>query len=55
MIEISSRQSVLAEWGILAGLMALSLQPTMLGRVVQDWPLFLGFNALVMGVSAALG
>lgn len=53
-IRIPKHLILLAQ-GLIGCLMALSLKPGMLGRVVQDWPLFLGFNVLVMGVSAALG
>jgi len=41
--------------GLIGCLMAQSLQPQMLQRVVHDWPVFIGFTALVMAVSVALG
>ena len=41
--------------GLIGCLMAQSLQPQMLQRVLHDWPLFLGFTVLVMAASVALG
>ena len=49
------QQPFLFAQGLIGCLMAQSLQPRMLGRVVHDWPLFLGFTVLIMGASAALG
>ncbi len=40
---------------LVGGLMAQSLQPQMLLRVLRQWPLFLGFTLLVMAASVALG
>ena len=41
--------------GLIGCLMAQSLQPQMLQRVLHDWPLFVGFTVLVMAASVALG
>lgn len=41
--------------GLIGCLMAQSLQPPMLLRVLNNWPLFLGFSVLVMAASVALG
>jgi membrane AbrB-like protein len=49
------RQPFLLAQGLIGCLMAQSLQPKMLQRVMHDWPLFLGFTVLIMGASAALG
>lgn len=49
------RQPFLFAQGLIGCLMALSMQPKMLLRVIHDWPLFLGFTVLVMGASAVLG
>lgn len=49
------RQSVLLAQGLIGCLMAQSLQPKMLQRVIHDWPLFLGFTVLIMVASVAMG
>jgi membrane AbrB-like protein len=49
------RQPFMFAQGLIGCLMAQSLQPQMLQRVLHDWPLFLGFTVLVMGTSAVLG
>ena len=41
--------------GLIGCLMAQSLQPQLLQRVLYDWPLFVGFAVLVMAASVALG
>ena len=41
--------------GLIGCLMAQSLQPALLLRVLHDWPLFLGFTTLVMAASMGLG
>ena len=41
--------------GLIGCLMAQSLQPALLLRVLHDWPLFLGFTFLVMAASMGLG
>jgi len=41
--------------GLIGCLMAQSLQPALLLRVLHDWPLFLGFTLLVMAASMGLG
>ena len=41
--------------GLIGCLMAQSLQPALLLRVLHDWPLFLGFTVLVMAASMGLG
>ena len=41
--------------GLIGCLMAQSLQPAMLLRVLHDWPLFLAFTLLVMAASVGLG
>lgn len=41
--------------GLIGCLMAQSLQPALLLRVLHDWPLFLGFTILVMAASMGLG
>jgi membrane AbrB-like protein len=41
--------------GLIGCLMAQSLQPELLLRVLHDWPLFLGFTFLVMAASMGLG
>ena len=48
-------QPFLLAQGLVGCLMAQSLQPAMLLRVIHDWPLFLGFTVLIMGASAGLG
>lgn len=50
-----SRQAFMVAQALVGCLMAQSLQPKMLQRVLHDWPLFLGFAVLVMGASALLG
>jgi membrane AbrB-like protein len=41
--------------GLIGCLMAQSLQPALLLRVLHDWPLFLGFTLSVMAASMGLG
>jgi len=49
------KQPFLFSQGLVGCLMAQSLHPSMFARVAGDWPLLLGFAALVMGASAGLG
>lgn len=53
-LQVAPRPFLLAQ-ALIGGLMAQSLRPQALERVAHDWPLFIGFNALVMLASAWLG